>query len=49
MCYNIICIIMGWFALRRRRKEAAAVRIMGIDPGYAIVGVGLVDYDIQYH
>ena len=45
MCYNIICIIMGWFALQRRRKEAAAVRIMGIDPGYAIVGVGLVDYD----
>ena len=45
MCYNIICIIMGRFALQRRRKEAAAVRIMGIDPGYAIVGVGLVDYD----
>lgn len=26
------------------RRRTAAVRIIGIDPGYAIVGVGVVDY-----
>ncbi len=33
---------MGYYDMGR---EAVSMRILGVDPGYAIVGIGVVDYD----
>ena len=33
------------FIFRRSRKKVNKLRILGIDPGYAIVGFGVLDYD----
>ena len=51
MCYNDLIIIgtesyLSPTALRRTDKRTFVfMRIIGIDPGYAIVGFGIIEYD----
>lgn len=46
--YNILCPVGGKGAAKgfsRRKGEVFGVRILGIDPGYAIIGFGVIDHE----